>query len=255
MKTSALLVTILAACQIEPPHKPEKALDPGDAKSLAGHAIYNTRTQKGYRTKFKARLAAPGSDALDYEGTGAWITPGVLYIQYSGSGGREQKIVRAGERAIWVHHAIAGWVTADEVGDSGAGRGMQNPDEILALLARHLGTARLRAGDVVEVPFTGADIEKIMKEQTQKGAFDWAKSEASIELHVDAETRLKKLACRASLVSADPNVPGRVTYSAEVEVADYGAAAEMKFVDDTRKEIPLTAAMRKAVEETLKEKK
>jgi hypothetical protein len=275
MKTVTVLTAVLAAC----------ALPAQDPRAQAEAAIRKTLEQKSYRTRFKARLEAPGSDPLLYEGGGLWISPAVLYLHFTGSGGANKNAVRAGTRAeyacpphafkpspgkcptcgkelvkietpnIWVHHPIAGWVTADELGDSGVARGMQNPDEVLRVLVNHLSGAKARPGGGVSLAFGGADIERIMREQAQRGAFDWSKSDAAAEFQIDSEGRLKSFSVRATLTSTDPNVRGRVNYVAEIEVVEYNGSLEMKFLDEARKEIPLEEAIRKTIEETLKEKR
>ena len=74
-------------------------------------------------SKFKARLTPPQGDALDYNGQCVWVSPGVLYIHYTASGGDEKNIVRVGNQ-VWVYHPLVGWVTSDEAGMPGAGRGV-----------------------------------------------------------------------------------------------------------------------------------
>src|SRR5687767_5954757 len=134
---SLSLTLLLLACQGTPPAKPAKELDPKDAKSVLEHAVYKTRLQKRYEVKFKARLTTSGAP-LDYNGRCVWVNPGVLYVHYTASGGDEKMIVRAGEKDVWVYHVLIGtWVTADEAGMPGAGRGIQNPDEVLSVLARN----------------------------------------------------------------------------------------------------------------------
>ncbi len=242
------------ACQAKPPEKPQQPLDPQNARSLAEHAIYNTRT-RSYQTRFKARLAAPQGNPIDYKGTSLWVSPGVLYIHYTATGGDLKNIVNAGPSKIWVwHESLGDWITPAEIGSPGIGRGIQNPDEVLDTLSRLLEGARLRAPGVAEMNFTGEVIQKIMKDQARADAFDWKASKATIELHTDAETRLKKLVCRAELKSADPNVKGVVIYSAEFEAETYAPEREMKFLDEDKKAIPLTAEIRQAIKAALKEK-
>src|SRR4029077_5871698 len=95
MKSLTLAGLVLLACQADGPAKPAKALDPKDPRSVLDHAVYNTRTQKCYETKFKARLTTTGA-LLDYDGKGVWVYPGVLYVHYTASGGDEKMIVRSG---------------------------------------------------------------------------------------------------------------------------------------------------------------
>ena len=252
MKSFAL-VALLAACQ-GAPEKPLRDFDPKGPKSVAEHLAYNTRTQKSYATKFKARLTPPQGDALDYTGQCVWVAPGVLYTHYTASGGDEKNIVRVGNQ-VWIHHSLVGWVTSDEAGMPGAGRGVQNPDDVLSVLARHAGAARLRQPGLVDLTFAGEDIEKIMKDQSQSGAFEWKESSAAVELLADPDTRLKRFSCQATLKPGDPKVNGVVKYSAEVEASGYNGATELKFVDGEKKEIKLSGDIRKAIETLLKEKK
>jgi hypothetical protein len=252
MKLVVLSLASLIACQGDPAPKP---LDPQDPRSVLDHAARNTRGQKSYETKFKARLAAPKSDPLDYDGRCVWVAPGVLYTHYTATGGDEKNIVRAGPSKAWVYHPLVKWTTADEAGMPGAGRGVQNPDEVLGVLAKGGGTLKLLRPGAVELTFTGDDIESIMKEQAQQGAFQWKDSTAVVELETDAQNRVRKFSVRASLKSSDPKVTGAVEYAAQVEIVDYNQATELKFYDDKKREIPLKPAMKEAIETVLKEKK
>ena len=180
---------------------------------------------------------------------------GVLYVHYTASGGDEKMIVRAGARNVWVYHPLLqDWPTADQTGMPGAGRGIQNPDEVLAVVARHTGAAKLLKPGTVELAFGGDDIEKIMKEQAQKGAFVWKESSARMVITVDAESRVQKFMCDATLQSADPNVKGAVHYTAEVTFAGYNGARELRFRDEMKKDIKLRTEMKELIDAILKEK-
>lgn len=253
MKSFTLLSLLLMACQGNPPVKPTKAFDPKDAGSVLEHAAYNTRTQKSYETKFKARLTTTGAP-LDYDGRCVWVHPGVLYVYYTASGGDEKMIVRAGDKDVWVWNSLVGWVTAEEAGMAGAGRGIQNPDDVLLVLSRNSGNAKLSRPGVVDLTFRGEDIEKIMKEQASKGAFDWKESSAKLDLATDADARLQKFTCDATLKSNDPNVKGSVRYTAEVTLVGYNGATTLKFLDEKKREIPLLPEMKAKIESVLKEK-
>lgn len=242
--TALLLWTAL---QVAPPEKPAKDYDPKNPASVVEHVAWNTRTQKSYEAAWKGRLAVPRSDPLDYDGRCVWVRPGVLYSHYTASGGDEKRIVRAGNAGTWVHNALVGWVTADEAGIPGAGRGIQNPDEALGVLARNPSTAVLIEPGVVELTFVGDDIERIMKEQAQQGAFDWKQSKAVLRLTSDAERRLKQLTCKAVLTSADPKVQGAVEYTATIDVLSYGQAEQLAFTDEKKRPIPLSKKMNEAI--------
>ena len=254
MKSLTLFSLLLMACQGEPPAKPSKDLDAKDPRSVLEYAAYNTRTQKSYEARFTARLTTTGAP-LDYDGRCVWVYPGVIFVHYTASGGDEKMIVRTSAKEAWVYHSlVGGWVTADEIGMPGAGRGIQNPDEVLSVVARHSGVAKLTKPGVVELSFSGDDIEKVMKEQASKDSFNWKESSAKLELVVDSENRLQQFTCDATLKSANPAVKGEIRYTAEVTLVAYNGARELKFLDDKKREIPLDKVMKAKIESVLKEK-
>ena len=256
MKFLTLLSALLLACQAPPPAKPAKELDPKDARSVLEHAVFKTRTQKRYEVKFKARLTTSGAP-LDYDGRCVWVSPGVLYDYYTASGGDEKMIVRAGDQDVWVYNSIVGWVTADEAGMAGAGRGIQNPDEILAVVGANSATARLAKPGLVELPLSGDDLEKIMKGQANKNAFNWKNSKADLSLAVDAENRLQKFTCDATLEAIGAGANGgnaTVKYTGEVTLVGYEGAENIKFTDEKKREITLLPEMKSKIESVLKEK-
>lgn len=212
-----------------------------DPPTAAKAAIDKARAAKSYHSKFKAVIEAPGSDPLKIEGESVWVNPGVLYIQYTGSGGDEKRIVRVGGK-VWIYHEfLEDWVTAEEMGTPGAGRGVQNPDEVLAVLLKHVD--RVKAdGNAYVLDFKGTDIEKIMKEQASQGTFDWKNSKALAKIFVEKE-QLKRFTSSAELVSLEENLKGKVVkYSAEVEVLSYDTKTSMEFTvldEKTKKKVPV----------------
>jgi hypothetical protein len=248
------LYTVLSSCQIAPQEKPAGDYDPKNPRSIIEHIAYATRSQASYEASWKGRLAVPRGDPLDYQGRCVWARPGILYSHYTASGGDEKKIVRAGPTQAWVHNSLVGWVTADEAGLPGAGRGIQNPDEALGVIAKSPGSAVLVEPGVVELTFEGENIERIMREQAQQGAFDWKKSRAVLRVTGDDQHRLKSLSCKAALTSADPKVEGAVEYTATLDVLGYNQAKELAFMDEKKKPIPLSKKITDAIEGAKKEK-
>ncbi len=252
MKIAALLLTLLAQEPPSPRVPPPNVLAGFGAQDAPGKAkasIEKVRGQKSYRTSFTATIRIPKSDPMVLTGEGLWISGGVLFIHYRASGGEVKRIVRVGERA-WVYHELAeDWATAEELGMNGAGRGVQNPDEVLAVLVKHLakssmGAAAMVGGvacDQVELKLAGPDIEKIMKEQAQQGSFEWKDSTAETRLAIDADQLVRQLLCQAELVSADPALKGdKVKYGAEVTVLGYNDTFTMPFHVETEVVDPKT---------------
>lgn len=214
-----------------------------DPKSDVEKAIQKLRSQKSYRTKFTATIEAPSSDPLKIEGESVWVHPGVLYIQYQGTGGDEKRIIRVGDK-VWIYHEfLEDWVTSQEMGSPGSGRGVQNPDEVLAVLANHADNAKV-AGNGFTLEFAGGDIEKIMKEQASQGDFDWKKSRASANLTL-ANGSVSRFASAAELVSLDPKLDGKkIKYSAEVDIVSVNAETSIRFtVVDEKTKKPVDVAI------------
>jgi hypothetical protein len=246
VRSLVILAIGLASVQGEPPAKP---LDPKDARSVVEHALYNTRSQKSYETAFWARLEAP-LGAYDYKGRSVWVSPDILYLEFSGSGKNEQKIVRAGEKSVWVYDSLQGWFTAEERGAGGAGRGIQNPDEVLGLLAKHTATAKFLKSGAIELAFTGNDLVKIMKGHAP--AINPKTSSATVELVVDKETRIQKFACDATLVSPAGE---KNRYTSEVTLVAYNGATELIFTDEKKRPLPLPAPIKEGIDAVLKLRK
>lgn len=207
---------LLAACALQ------------DPKSEVEKAIQNLRSQKSYRTKFAAVIEAPSSDPLKIEGESVWVNPGVLYIQYTGTGGDEKRIIRVGND-VWIYHEfLEDWVTSQEMGSPGSGRGVQNPDEVLGVLLQHADKAKA-SGPGFVLDFAGPDIERIMKEQASQGDFDWKKSTASANLAL-AQGSVRRFTSAAELVSLDPKLDGKkIKYSAEVDIVNTNVDTSLRF--------------------------
>jgi outer membrane lipoprotein-sorting protein len=208
-----------------------------DAKKTLADAIDKVRGSGSYRSKFKATVKTPSSDPVVLDGESVWVKPGVLYIHYKASGGDEKRIIRVGSDVFLYHEVVEDWVDAAQAGNAGAGRGVQNPDEVLAVLRGHLEGAAFAGATTVQIKMAGSDIEKIMKEQANQGTFDWKLSSAEVKVELSADGKIAKFASAASLASTDPALAGKkVEYSAEVEVLSYDKERDLKFtVTKTKK--------------------
>jgi hypothetical protein len=226
-----------------------QAIDPKDAASVLEHAVAATRTQKSYETSFKARLSVAKGD-IDYSGRQVWVSPGILYLGYTATGGDDRKIVVAGKDA-WIYTAQAGeFMSADENGASGAGRGIQNPDEVLAMVGKNCKSAKFRKSGAIELSFAGHDLKQILKDHVQDAGINWAQSSARLELNVDADRRLKNCSCAASLAGKGP-----IQYSMDLTFVSYNTTAELKFSDEKNSPIPFTPAMKEKMAVLLEAKR
>lgn len=215
-----------------------------EAPQAAKEAISKTRAAASYRTRFKAVVKTPNSDPLILDGESVWVKGGVLFIHYKASGGDEKRIIRVGDEVWLFNEVVEDWVSAAEAGNPGAGRGVQNSDEVLGVLEKHLEKAAFSGEGRTDVALAleGPDIERVMKEQASQGSFDWKNSSASIALRL-GEGRVTAFTCEAKLASTDPALAGKkVDYSADVEVVAYDRDTELRFelVDPaTKKATPI----------------
>jgi outer membrane lipoprotein-sorting protein len=211
-----------------------------DVSALLQRAAAATRQQKGYEVAFKSRLQAVG-DPLDREGKAVWTSPGLLYIHSTGSGREDQKIVRAGEQ-VWVYVSVQrDWYAPEEAGLDGAGSGIQNPDELLQILSKNAGSAKLVKSGTIQLDLTGNDLARVVK----AGGFLWNQSSARVDLELDGSNRIAKVTCEATLVDAKNQT---VRYSAAVTLSFDRGTTDLAFVDEKGRPIELSAEMKKKIE-------
>jgi len=220
--------------------KPEKPLDPKDPASVVEHAVYNTRSQKNYETAFTSRMKATGSDAFERQGTCLWMAPGLLSLHYTGSGREEMNVIRAG-RDVWVYQGE--WLTAEEAFKDGAGRGIQNPDEVMAVLSQHASRAKFDAKGEIDLEIPGADLVKIINNPE----VDPLKSSLTVHVEKDKDLRVKSLTLKASVTFKDPGSPA-AAYEGRVDVTAFNGAKPIQAVDAKGTVIPLTEKVRTSIE-------
>jgi hypothetical protein len=226
-----------------------QTLDPKDAASVVEHAVQATRSAKSYETSFKARLSVAKGD-IDYSGGQVWVSPGILFLGYTATGGDDRKIIVAGKDA-WIYAAQAGeFMSADENGASGAGRGIQNPDEVLAMVGKNCKAAKFLKSGAIELSFSGDDLKLILKDHVQDAGINWIQSSARLELSVDAARRLKTCSCAASLAAKDP-----VRYSMDLTFESFNTTTELKFSDEKNRPIPFTPVMKERMAALLEAKR
>jgi hypothetical protein len=240
------LFLLWAAMQVVPPEKP---LDRKDARSVAEHAIFNTRKQERYETAFKATIAPAVGDRFERKGTSLWLSQGILSLHYLASGNRDMNVLRVRDE-VWIyshHERVKDWVTAAQDGDERAGRGLENPEEALALLSSHLAEARFDAKGNVEMALAGKSLAAALKGHPQADEIDPDASSMKALLETDKDGRLKSVAFSATLRPKDKksNLAGSYEASADFSYTGKGA---LRAVDAAGKELPFSDVILKAIE-------
>jgi hypothetical protein len=231
------LAAVLGCAKKEAPPAPMPVPEPvrQDASARARAAVDKTRTQKSYSVSFTAMIQAPDSDKVTIKGESVWIAPGVLFTQYLGAGGDEVRLVRAGEE-VWLWHVmVEDWVTAEEAGKAGAGRGVQNPDEVLQAILKVADQAvtsgKAPGGDVLEMKLDGPALQKVMKQQAMDGKLDFANSSGTLKLVLDPSDGLMHgMQVNADVASTEPHLKGKkIGYSADVTLKSYNKDFGLEF--------------------------
>lgn len=213
------------------------AQEGGDAVAKAKAAVEKTRSQKSYRVTFDAVVRVPDSDPMKINGETVWVAPGVLFTQYTASGGETVRLLRLGEK-VWLYHMLAEeWLSAEESGKPGAGRGMQNPDEVLSTVMKAADKAvaagKEALGDILELKLDGSALQKVMKQQAAEGTLDWQNSEGTVRLVSGSKDGLMyRLVVSAEVASTEAHLKGKkVGYSAEVTLKAYNKDFGLEFTD------------------------
>jgi|GEM_PF-2811044 len=211
-------------------------------------AVDKTRAQKSFSVTFEAVIRVPDSDPMKITGETVWVAPGILFTQYTASGGETVRLVRVGEK-VWLYHmTVEEWFTAEETGKPGAGRGVQNPDEVLLAVLKAADQAvaagQEKAGEVLEMKLDGAMLQKIMRQQALEGSMDWAKSSGSVRLVAGtADGLMYRMQVAAEVASTDAQLKGKkIGYSADVNLKSYNRDFWLDFKDvdfKTKKTITL----------------
>lgn len=193
-------------------------------------AVEKTRAQKSYSATFTGLIAVPGGAPFHLEGKVVWVAPGVLFLNYKGAGGEELRVVRAGEK-VWLYSDQAEeWVDPEEAGKPGAGRGLNNPDEVLQALGKVAGRATSAGADKVQLKLDGKDLLDVLKRQVDPSAFIWEESSGQIEASIGADGRITKIALKSELASSNPALKGKMAvYTGNVEVKEFDKEFSMAF--------------------------
>jgi hypothetical protein len=244
-----LAITLALAFQVAGPVKPAGPLDPKEARSVAEHAIYATRTQERYETTFKVH-ATLAEGELDYEGKNLVVGPGILREQYSGSGDRDVRAIRVGE-SVWAYdRTLRDWVNTKESNESSFARGFENPEEVLLLLSRNLQGATFGAGGAPELSLTGKTLGSLLKANPAFGSVDPDQSHLEVRLEIDTAGRLQALHMTGKFLATVDGKTVKTKYSAEVHVTAYNGKGPLQFLDEKGMPMPFSAEITEALKAT-----
>jgi outer membrane lipoprotein-sorting protein len=239
MKSLSLMLALVAfglACGKAPAAAAASAQDK-EAAARAKSAVEKTRSQKSYSVTFEAIVRVPDSSPMKITGETVWVAPGVLFTQYTASGGEIVRLLRFGEK-VWLYHMLAeDWLSPEESGKPGAGRGVQNPDEVLNAILKvadqAVAAGKEKVGDVLEMKLDGAALQKVMRQQAADGSMDWNKSAGTVRLvSGPSDGLMYRMQVNAEVASKDEHLKGKkIGYSADVNLKAYNKDFAFEFTE------------------------
>ncbi len=226
-----LFALLLAAAGL--PGAPARAEDPAPADACR-KAIEAVKAQPGYTARYKASIRKSGSDPFEQAGTA--VRQGDLLYR---EGRREDekdpsvRLYRRRGRLAVFEPRTEQWLTAEQAGDPGLGKGLEDPDVAMDFLLGSMGgategAAREAVGGVPCRSYALAlDRQKLAaKVQEQYEAakdLDWEKAEVGAQVLVGGEPALPRLFRINGVLPSKGKPEERVTLHIEVEVQGYGA--------------------------------
>jgi hypothetical protein len=127
------------------------------------------------------------------------------------------------------------WVDTRETQDPSAARGLQNPHEVLELMAANADAAVDRGEQngrrVLELSLQGDQLRKFLKDYLSDMERDvkWKDSKSSARLELDPKTLLP---LRVKFSADVESAKGKIRYDGEVVVESYGKEKSLRFEQD-----------------------
>jgi hypothetical protein len=221
--------------------------DPPAADAVK-QALQAVQAQPGYAARYKASIRKTGSEE-PFEQEGKAIRQGdLLYREGRRPGERELSVRifrRAGRIAVFDLRTEQ-WLTPDQAGDPGAGRGLEDPDAAMSFLLRATTDASVsgteNAGGLAcrryDVSLDKQKMAEEVRAQFQAAKdLDWQRSEVRTQILIGGEPALPRL-FRIEGVLPEQNKPDdRVTLRIEAWVDRYGAGDRIPAPPADAKEI------------------
>jgi hypothetical protein len=214
-------------------------------QATAADAIAKTRAEKSYELSYKGAGRLPKGDAFERSGKGIWRAPGLLFLEGKASGNEKETALRAGvlhacpmhgvsfddgpcaacgtprrptgQPRVWVHDVIHGWMKSDEASQAGAAAGGQNPDDVLAALARVAGHAA-PAPDGFRITLQGGPAADLAAALVPGQPWDPQGAAVTAVLTTDARGRIAAMTLAAALRGE----AGPLKLDLEVKLSGFG---------------------------------
>jgi hypothetical protein len=217
-----------------------------DPAELVKETIALVKKQKNYKVEFETKLEIPRSDPFETKGTIIKESPDILYIHYTGTGGIDKKIVRKGKLIRILHPVFEVWVDPITFGDPYAGKGIQNPDEILNFINKAVKKEKVKF-DKKERKFliklSGKAVADFLEDQgIGKESIKWEGAKIKIYVFVDKQSLVSKCYLMASMPGKGEMKGRIIKYKGKIEVKGYNQEFKKPFSlpEKTKKEIGIT---------------
>ena len=188
-------------------------------------AIKAAREAETLTYRYALKTEIPMSDPFEANGRGVTGPERLLFLDVKGTGGIDKKMIVTPRGTLIWHAFLDDWVTAEEYGDPDAGRGFQNPHDLLEVIAGATAGATDGEGGAVRLRFEGkAAIDLLGKLQIDARRLDADGTWSEMNVSFDGG-RIKSLHSNAHInFVEDPNAAQQIDsfeYDVKVDVDAY----------------------------------
>lgn len=117
-------------------------------KARLDAALKAAREAETLTYRYALKTEIPMSDPFEASGRGVTGPERLVFLDVVGTGGIDKKMIVSPRGTLIWHAFLEDWVTAEEYGDPGAGRGFQNPHDLLEVIAGVTAGAAAAEGGV-----------------------------------------------------------------------------------------------------------
>lgn len=188
-------------------------------------ALKGAREARTLTYRYALKTEIPMSDPFEAAGRGVTGPERLVFLDVRGTGGIDKKMIVTPRGTLIWHAFLEDWVTAEEFGDPAAGRGFQNPHDLLEVIAAETAGAAAAEGGAVRLRFDGqAAIRLLDRLQVDGARLDPEGTWSEVTVNLDGG-RIRSLHSNAHInFAAQPNAAQQIDsfeYDVKVDVEAY----------------------------------
>lgn len=214
-------------------------------ENLLKEIVDKTLSASAFSGEFTFETKLPNGDEFKYDGT-FMFQAGDLFLEYSGTGGKEvhAKRYKNNRVAVW-HDVLEEWVDARQVGQDDTAKGIQSPKDLLERLKAMLSSLKNIKNNNKQVSFSvaGLHIYEIVKEFVEKDGVKWTDSEVDSSIAFVESKFATEIIVGGRLVSNQDQFRGKeISIKACLKLRDYDKEGKFSYRKFDKGRTPIPAA-------------